>query len=65
MTTETKIDRVNVYQAADGRWYYAAWIAAEHDHNGDIPDAETETEAVATMRAEWPAATVRVVDAAE
>lgn len=65
MTSAAKIDRVSVYQAADGRWYYAAWIGSEHDHNDDIPDAETETEAVAEVQAKWPAATVRVVDAAE
>lgn len=62
MATKTKINIVNVYQAPDGGWYYLAWVGSEFDHVADIV-ANTEAEALADMRARWPAATVSVVDA--
>lgn len=58
---ESTITKVNIY-AIDGRWYYAAWTGSESDHSDEIPDAESEADAREWARAEFPAASIKVVD---
>ncbi len=59
---ETDMTRVNIYRSA-GVWCYALWIDGEYDSSYEIDDVESESEAIAWAAAQWPDATIRVVEA--
>jgi hypothetical protein len=58
--TET-VTEVNVYEST-GSWYYSAWCGAEHDHNGELDEAENGQWAIDLAKAKFPDAKVKLIE---